>query len=152
MFRVEGVALMFAEIKPSLADFGVHFDVYFNEKDLHDRGELDAALDRLREQGHVYEPDGATWLRTTDFGDDKDRVLRKTDGDWTYFAADCAYYLDKRERGFDRRRDHARRRPPRLRRPDAGDGRLLRRRPGPQPRDPHRPAGQPGPRRRSRCG
>ena len=60
------------------------------------------ALDRLREQGHVFEADGATWLRTTDFGDDKDRVLRKSDGDWTYFAADCAYYLDKRERGFDR--------------------------------------------------
>ncbi|HEV7899274.1 MAG TPA: arginine--tRNA ligase, partial [Planosporangium sp.] len=72
------------------------------EKDLHDRGELDAALTRLREQGHVYEADGATWLRTTEFGDDKDRVLRKSDGDWTYFAADCAYYLDKRERGFDR--------------------------------------------------
>jgi arginyl-tRNA synthetase len=60
------------------------------------------ALDRLREQGHVYEADGAIWLRTTEYGDDKDRVLRKSDGDWTYFAADCAYYLDKRERGFDR--------------------------------------------------
>ena len=93
---------MFAEIRQSLAEFGVHFDIYFNEKDLHDRGELRAALDRLREQGHVFEADGATWLRTTDFGDDKDRVLRKSDGDWTYFAADCAYYLDKRERGFDR--------------------------------------------------
>ncbi|HEX6869849.1 MAG TPA: arginine--tRNA ligase, partial [Micromonosporaceae bacterium] len=102
VFRVEGVALMFAEIKRSLAEFGVHFDVYFNEKDLHERGELDAALARLREQGHVYEDNGATWLRTTDFGDDKDRVLRKSDGDWTYFAGDCAYYLDKRERGFDR--------------------------------------------------
>jgi arginyl-tRNA synthetase len=101
-FRVEGVALMFDEIKSSLAAFGVHFDVYFNEKDLHDRGELDAALTRLREQGHLFETDGATWLRTTDFGDDKDRVLKKSDGEWTYFAADCAYYLDKRERGFDR--------------------------------------------------
>ncbi|OJF10363.1 arginine--tRNA ligase [Couchioplanes caeruleus] len=101
-FRVEGVTLMFAEIKQSLADFGVHFDTYFNEKDLHDRGELQEALDRLREQGHVYESDGATWLRTTDFGDDKDRVLRKSDGDWTYFAADCAYYLDKRKRGFEK--------------------------------------------------
>ena len=93
---------MFAEIRPSLDEFGVHFDTYFNEKDLHDRGELEQALDRLREQGHIFESDGATWLRTTDFGDDKDRVLRKSDGDWTYFAADCAYYLDKRERGFDR--------------------------------------------------
>ncbi len=102
VFRVEGVALMFEEIKTSLSQFGVHFDTYFNEKDLHDRGELDLALTRLREQGHVFEGDGATWLRTTDFGDDKDRVLRKSDGDWTYFAADCAYYLDKRERGFDR--------------------------------------------------
>jgi arginyl-tRNA synthetase len=102
VFRVKGVALMFAEIKASLDEFGVHFDTYFNEKDLHDRGELDQALERLRAQGHVFEADGATWLRTTEFGDDKDRVLRKSDGDWTYFAADCAYYLDKRERGFDR--------------------------------------------------
>lgn len=102
VFRVEGVELMFEEIKASLATFGVHFDVYFNEKDLHARGELDLALERLRGQGQVFEADGATWLRTTAFGDDKDRVLRKSDGDWTYFAADCAYYLDKRERGFDR--------------------------------------------------
>jgi arginyl-tRNA synthetase len=102
IFRVEGVKLMFAEIKASLDEFGVHFDTYFNEKDLHDRGELQTALDRLRAQGHIFEADGATWLRTTEFGDDKDRVLRKSDGDWTYFAADCAYYLDKRDRGFDR--------------------------------------------------
>jgi arginyl-tRNA synthetase len=102
VFRKKGVELMFAEIKRSLAEFGVHFDTYFNEKDLHDRGELQEALDRLRSQGHVYSSDGATWLRTTEFGDDKDRVLRKSDGDWTYFAADCAYYLDKRKRGFDR--------------------------------------------------
>jgi arginyl-tRNA synthetase len=102
VFRRVGVELMFAEIKQSLTEFGVNFDVYFNEKDLHNRGELEEALDRLREQGHVFEADGATWLRTTEFGDDKDRVLRKSDGDWTYFAADCAYYLDKRKRGFDR--------------------------------------------------
>ncbi|GAB3944782.1 hypothetical protein GCM10027614_35480 [Micromonospora vulcania] len=80
----------------------MEFDTYFNEKDLHDRGELDLALARLREQGRIYESEGATWLRTTDFGDDKDRVLRKSNGEWTYFAADCAYYLDKRERGFER--------------------------------------------------
>ncbi|MDI6097824.1 arginine--tRNA ligase [Actinoplanes sp. NEAU-A12] len=101
-FRRIGVELMFAEIKKSLTEFGVRFDTYFNEKDLHEGGKLQEALDRLREQGHVFELDGATWLRTTDFGDDKDRVLRKSDGDWTYFAADCAYYLDKRKRGFDR--------------------------------------------------
>ncbi len=101
-YRVEGVELMFQQIKSSLAEFGTHFDVYFNEKDLHDKGELDLALRRLREQGHVEEKDGAVWLRTTDFGDDKDRVLRKRDGAWTYFAADCAYYLDKRNRGFDK--------------------------------------------------
>jgi arginyl-tRNA synthetase len=102
VFRREGMDLMFAEIRRSLADFGVVFDVYFNEKDLHDRGELKAALTRLTEEGHVFEQDGATWLRTTTFGDDKDRVLVKSDGDWTYFAADCAYYLNKRERGFDK--------------------------------------------------
>jgi len=102
LFRVEGVNLMFDEIKSSLAGFGVTFDVYFNEKDLHERGELDAALERLQQQGHTFDADGAIWLRTTDYGDDKDSVLRKTDGDWTYFTADCAYYLDKRERGFDR--------------------------------------------------
>ncbi|HWB67437.1 MAG TPA: arginine--tRNA ligase [Mycobacteriales bacterium] len=101
-FRHEGVLLMFDEIKRSLAGFGVGFDVYFNEKSLHDKGELDAALDALRAHGHVYESEGAVWLRTTDYGDDKDRVLRKSDGEWTYFAADCAYYLDKRGRGFDR--------------------------------------------------
>lgn len=102
VFRVEGVALMLDEIKSSLAEFGVGFDTYFSENELHQRGELDAALERLRAQGHVYEADGAVWLRTTDSGDDKDRVLRKSDGDWTYFAADCAYYLDKRMRGAER--------------------------------------------------
>jgi arginyl-tRNA synthetase len=93
---------MFDEIKSSLADFGVTFDVYFNEKDLHDRGELDTAVARLREVGHVFEADGAVWLRTTDFGDDRDRVIVRSNGEFTYFAADCAYYLDKRSRGFDK--------------------------------------------------
>jgi arginyl-tRNA synthetase len=99
-FRSAGVALMLAEIRESLADFGVRFDVYFNESDLHDRGELDAALDRLTASGHVYQADGATWVRTTEFGDDKDRVYVRRNGEFTYFAADCAYYLDKRRRGF----------------------------------------------------
>jgi len=102
IFRSEGVALMFQEIKSSLANFGVHFDVFFTEKDLHDSGELDAALARLRKSGHVYEAGGATWVRTTDFGDDKDRVFARSNGEFTYFAADCAYYLDKRRRGFSK--------------------------------------------------
>ncbi|GAA1667924.1 arginine--tRNA ligase [Glycomyces endophyticus] len=102
LFRQDGVALMFAEIKADLEEFGTHFDVYFNEKDLHDKGELDAALERLTALGHVFEADGAVWLRTTTFGDDKDRVVKNSKGGWTYFAADCAYYLDKRERGFDK--------------------------------------------------
>ncbi|MBD9725890.1 arginine--tRNA ligase [Streptomyces caniscabiei] len=102
VFRDVGTGLMFREIKTSLADFGTRFDVYFNERELHDGGELDAAVSRLRKGGHVYEAQGAVWLRTTDFGDDKDRVLVKSDGSWTYFTADCAYYLNKRQRGFDR--------------------------------------------------
>ena len=100
VFRSEGVALMFDEIKTSLADFGVHFDVYFAEQELRDRDELSSALARLRQSGHVYEAEGATWVRTTDSGDDKDRVYIRANGDFTYFAADCAYYLDKRRRGF----------------------------------------------------
>jgi arginyl-tRNA synthetase len=102
VFSDVGTGLMFQEIKASLAGFGTRFDVYFNEKDLHDAGELDAAVARLRKGGHVYEAQGAVWLRTTDFGDDKDRVLVKSDGGWTYFTADCAYYLNKRQRGFER--------------------------------------------------
>ncbi|MGK5629486.1 arginine--tRNA ligase [Streptomyces sp. URMC 123] len=102
VLRTEGISLMFDEIKRSLAAFGTRFDVYVNEKDLHERGGLDAAVARLRAEGHVFEADGALWLRTTRFGDDKDRVLVKRDGTWTYFTADCAYYLDKRSRGFDR--------------------------------------------------
>lgn len=102
VFRAEGQSLMFDEIKSTLARFGTSFDVYFNEKDLHTRGELDAAVARLREGGHVYGSEGAIWLRTTDFGDDKDRVLVKSDGSWTYFTADCAYYLNKRARGFEK--------------------------------------------------
>jgi arginyl-tRNA synthetase len=100
--RAEGVALMFGEIKTSLAGFGVEFDVYFAERDLHTSGELDAALARLRQLGHVYLADGATWVRTSDFGDDKDRVYVRSTGEFTYFAADCAYYLNKRGRGFDK--------------------------------------------------
>jgi arginyl-tRNA synthetase len=102
VFRVRGIALMFAEIKQSLEDFGARFDVYTNEQVFHSSGKLKTAIDRLTEQGHTYQADGALWLRTTDFGEDKDRVLIKSiDGRPTYLAADAAYYLDKRARGFD---------------------------------------------------
>ncbi|WP_042434163.1 arginine--tRNA ligase [Streptacidiphilus anmyonensis] len=100
-FRSEGLRLMVAEIQRSMEEFGVHFDVWFSEKSLHDSGAVEKAVERLREQGHVYDQDGAVWLRTTDFGDDKDRVLIKADGDTTYFASDAAYYLNKRDRGND---------------------------------------------------
>jgi arginyl-tRNA synthetase len=102
VFAEKGVAAMVADIRATLDGFGVHFDTFFSEKTLHDSGALEKAVTTLREQGHVFEADGAVWLRTTDFGDDKDRVLVKADGEPTYFAADCAYYLDKRARGFDR--------------------------------------------------
>jgi arginyl-tRNA synthetase len=96
-----GYRMMLADIAASLERFGVHFDVWFSERMLHESGRVDAAITTLREQGHVYDADGAVWLRTTDFGDDKDRVMVKADGEKTYFAADAAYYLDKRSRGFD---------------------------------------------------
>jgi arginyl-tRNA synthetase len=89
-----------AQIRGTLESFGVHFDEWFSEKSLHDEGRIDAAIATLREEGHIDDRDGAVWLRTTDFGDDKDRVLIKDDGEPTYFAADAAYYLSKRERGF----------------------------------------------------
>ena len=102
LFRSAGVELMFAEIKQSLHEFGVDFDVYFHENSLHTSGAVQRAVARLREQGRIYEADGAVWLRTTDFGDDKDRVVIKGDGEPAYIAGDLAYYLDKRERGFNR--------------------------------------------------
>jgi arginyl-tRNA synthetase len=102
LFATAGVELMFAEIKSSLASIGVEFDVYFSERTLHERGELAAAVRRLDDLGHVYRADGAVWVATSAFGDDKDRVIVRTDGTYSYFAADCAYYLDKRSRGFDR--------------------------------------------------
>jgi len=101
-FRSVGVDLMFGEIRTSLHDFGVDFDVYFHENDLHASGAVDRAVAKLRGLGHIYESDGATWLSTTEFGDDKDRVVIKSDGEAAYISGDLAYYLDKRERGFDR--------------------------------------------------
>ena len=102
VFRSIGVELMFGDIKASLHDFGVDFDVYFHENAIHESGAVARAVARLRELGHVYEQDGAIWLRTTEFGDDKDRVIIKSDGEAAYIAGDLAYYLDKRERGFER--------------------------------------------------
>ncbi|PCE14854.1 arginine--tRNA ligase [Microbacterium sp. SZ1] len=95
-----------AEQKESLAKFNVEFDVWFSERRLHAKDAsgvslVDRAVDRLREQGHVFDEDGAVWVRTTDFGDDKDRVIRRSNGEYTYFAADAAYYLDKGDRGFE---------------------------------------------------
>ncbi|HET7658854.1 MAG TPA: arginine--tRNA ligase, partial [Oryzihumus sp.] len=101
-FRALGVELMFREITSSLHDFGVDFDVYFHENSLHESGAVDRAVARLTELGVMYEKDGARWLRTTDYGDDKDRVVIKSDGKPAYISGDLAYYLDKRERGFDR--------------------------------------------------
>jgi len=101
-FRAAGVDLMFDEIRASLHDFGVDFDVYFHENSLYDSGAVNKAIARLREFGHIFEADGATWLRSSEFGDDRDRVIIKSDGEAAYIAGDLAYYLDKRGRGFDR--------------------------------------------------
>ena len=100
-FRAIGVDLMFTHIKQSLHDFGTDFDVYTHEDSMHSSGRVEHAIAKLREAGSIYEKDGAVWLRTTDFGDDKDRVVIKSDGQPAYVAADIAYYLDKRQRGFD---------------------------------------------------
>ena len=102
VFRSHGVELMFTEIKTALHDFGVDFDVYFHEDDLHRNGRVDEAIAQLRAKGHVYDSEGAIWLRTTDFGDDKDRVVIRSNGEPAYFSGDVAYYLDKRSRGFDK--------------------------------------------------
>ena len=100
-FREAGYTLQLQEQKDVLANFGTHFDIWFSERSLHSGDALDRSLATLREQGHLFESEGALWLRTTDFGDDKDRVLIKSGGELTYFASDTAYYLDKRRRGFD---------------------------------------------------
>ena len=100
-FRAIGVNLMFDHIKASLHDFGTDFDIYTHEDSMHTSGRVDQAIVKLRETGAIYEKDGATWLRTTDYGDDKDRVVIKSDGNPAYIAGDLAYFLDKRQRGFD---------------------------------------------------
>jgi arginyl-tRNA synthetase len=100
-FREAAYAVQLKDQQRVLETFGTHFDVWFSERSLHDQGAVEHGLDKLRSQGHVFEEEGAIWLRTTDFGDDKDRVLTKSDGSLTYFSSDTAYYINKRERGFD---------------------------------------------------
>ncbi|HET9759120.1 MAG TPA: arginine--tRNA ligase [Nocardioidaceae bacterium] len=104
-FREAGYKLQLAEQQDQLDGFQTHFDVWYSERSLHDTGsgvdKVAHGLEKLREQGHLFEADGALWMRTTDFGDDKDRVLVRSNGELTYFASDTAYYVDKRERGFD---------------------------------------------------
>jgi arginyl-tRNA synthetase len=100
-FRAAGVEQMFQEIRESLHDFGVDFDVYFHENSLYVSGAVERAIEKLKALGHMFEEDGALWLRTTTFGDDRDRVVLKSDGEAAYIAGDLAYYLDKRSRGFD---------------------------------------------------
>lgn len=100
-FRDAGYSLQLADQQRVLAGFRTHFDIWFSERSLYENNFFQHCLDRLRSQGHVYEEGGAMWLRTTDFGDDKDRVMVKSDGAFAYFASDSAYYISKRERGFD---------------------------------------------------
>jgi arginyl-tRNA synthetase len=100
-FRSAGVELMFAQIRQSLHDFGVDFDVFFHEHSLYESGAVEKSILRLGEKGHTFVAEGATWLRSSTFGDDRDRVIVKSDGSNAYIAGDIAYYLDKRERGFD---------------------------------------------------
>ena len=100
-FREAAYAVQLKDQQRVLDTFGTHFDVWFSESSLHDQGAVEHGLEKLRKQGHVFEEEGAIWLRTTDFGDDKDRVLTKSDGSLTYFSSDTAYYINKRERGFD---------------------------------------------------
>lgn len=99
-FRTEGVQLMFDEIKSTLHTFRTDFDVYFHEDSLHSSGAVTTAVNRLKDSGSLYEKDGAWWLRSTEYGDDKDRVVIKSDGNPAYIAGDLAYFLDKRSRGF----------------------------------------------------
>jgi arginyl-tRNA synthetase len=100
-FREAAYSVQLAQQQQVLELFRTHFDVWYSERSLHESGAVERGMQRLREQGHVFEEEGAIWLRTTDFGDDKDRVLVKADGELTYFASDTAYYVDKRARGFD---------------------------------------------------
>ena len=119
-FRAIGVDLMFTHIKQSLHDFGTDFDVYTHEDSMHSSGRVEQAIAKLREAGSIYEKDGAVWLRTTDFGDDKDRVVIKSDGQPAYIAGDIAYYPGQAPARLRPVHLHARCRPPRLHRPAQG--------------------------------
>ena len=101
-FRQHGLKVELAKLQQDLADFRVEFDVWYPESSLYKNGKIDDALAKLRANGHVYEEDGATWFRSTTFGDDKDRVLIKNDGTYTYLMPDVAYHEDKLQRGFDK--------------------------------------------------
>jgi len=100
-FREAGYKLQLDLQREVLENFGTHFDTWFSERSLYENNFFNHTLDKLKSNGHVYEEEGAIWLRTTDFGDDKDRVMIKSDGSFAYFASDSAYYISKRERGFD---------------------------------------------------
>ncbi len=101
-FREAGYGLQLRQQQEQLEGFRTHFDTWFSERSLHDSDDVAAQLEKLRVQGHVFDADGALWMRTTDFDDDKDRVLIRSNGELTYFASDTAYYVNKRQRGFDR--------------------------------------------------
>ncbi|RRJ88691.1 arginine--tRNA ligase [Gulosibacter macacae] len=101
VFRKYGVEQMFGEIKQKLHEFRVDFDVFFHEDSVHEDGSVERAVERLRALGNIFDDEGAVWLRSTDFGDDKDRVIIRSNGEPTYFAGDIGYYLNKRDRGFD---------------------------------------------------
>ncbi|MGS0651903.1 arginine--tRNA ligase domain-containing protein, partial [Staphylococcus arlettae] len=100
-FRKLGVDYEMEKLRTDLADFNTHFDSWFSETTLYEQGEITEVLNKMNELGYTYEQDGATWLRTTDFKDDKDRVLIKKDGNYTYFLPDIAYHFDKVQRGND---------------------------------------------------
>src|SRR5699024_9418741 len=100
-FREYGLDYELGKLKKDLSDFRVSFDNWFSESSLYEGGRIDDALKKLRDNGHVYEEDGATWFRSTTFGDDKDRVLIKNDGTYTYLTPDIAYHEDKLNRGFE---------------------------------------------------
>ena len=101
LFRSQGVELMFAHIKRTLAEFGTEFDVYFHENSLFESGAVETAIQKIKDNGNLYEADGAWWLRSTNFGDDKDRVVIKSDGNAAYIAGDIAYVADKFDRGHN---------------------------------------------------
>lgn len=101
-FTNVGVSELLSKIKEDLSSFGVEFDVWSSEKDIRNSGKVEECLQKLRDLGNIYELDGASWLRTTKYGDDKDRVIIKNDGTYTYLVPDIAYHLDKINRGYDK--------------------------------------------------